>query len=144
MASLMLSEGNITWLEAAIANSLISFTKYYFATHSILGTIDVFDCLLATLGDPGVEEVYRRQVFGLFQDLMPDHPQRIRDLAAKFAHIKKTVHGVLFLFKEPDTGMIAYRLEQYMVWNAALIDDARARPIFADIASAIPVRPFRQ
>ena len=109
------------------------------ATDSILGTIDVHDCLLATQGDPGVEEVYRMQVFGLFQKDKPEYPQRIHDLAAKYAHIRSTLHGVLFLFKKADTGILSYQLEQYLMWNPALIDEARARPIFTDIAGAISV-----
>jgi hypothetical protein len=110
------------------------------ATDSILGTIDFDDCMLATHGDPTVKEVYRRQVFGLFQEDKPEYPQRIHDLAAKHAHIRNTLHGVLFLFKKPDTGILAYQLEQYLIWNPARIDGARERPIFADVASAIPVR----
>ena len=70
------------------------------ASDSILGMLDVHDCMLATHGDPAVEEIYRRQVFGLFQDDRPEYPQRIHDLATKFRHIRTTLHGVLFLFKE--------------------------------------------
>lgn len=110
------------------------------ATESVLGTVDVHDCMLATHGDPGVEEIYRRQVFGLFQEDRPEYPQRIHDLAAKYSHIRNTLHGVLFLFKEPNTGLLRYRLEQYLMWNPALVDEAEARPILADLARAIPVR----
>ncbi len=99
--------------------------------------------MLATHGDPGVEEVYRRQAFGLFQEDRPEYPQRIHDLAAKYSHIRKTLHGVLFLFKEPETSLLGYRLEQYLMWNPALIDEAKARPILADLTRAIPVRPDR-
>ncbi|MGH8727566.1 MAG: hypothetical protein ACREV9_05310 [Burkholderiales bacterium] len=110
------------------------------ASNSILGTIGVDDCMLATHGDPGVEELYRRQVFGLFQEDRPEYPQRIHELAAKFRHIRTTLHGVLFLFKERNTRLLAYRLEQYLMWNPALIDVAEARPILADLTCAIPVR----
>jgi len=113
------------------------------ASDSILGTIDVHDCMLATHGDPSVEEVYRRQVFGLFQEDRPEYPQSIHDLAEKFKHIRTTLHGVLFLFKEPSTGLLAYRLEQYLMWNPALIDAAKARPILAELTCAIPVRQAR-
>jgi len=113
------------------------------ATESVLGTVDINDCKLATYGDPGVEEGYRRQVFGLFQEDRPEYPQRIHDLAAKYSHIRNTLHGVLFLFKEPDTGLLGYRLEQYLMWNPVLINEAKSRPIFADLTRAIPVRPDR-
>jgi hypothetical protein len=42
------------------------------ATKSILGIIDIYDCLLATYGDPAVDEVYRRGIFGLFQEDRPE------------------------------------------------------------------------
>lgn len=110
------------------------------ATDSILGTIDAHDCMLAIHGDPSVKVVCRRQVFGLFQQVKAGDPPRIHDLAAKYEHIRKTLHGVLFLFKKPDTGILAYQLEQYLMWNPARIDEARARPIFVDVTSAIPIR----
>lgn len=109
-------------------------------TDNILGAIDFNDCLLATYGDPSVEEMYHRQVFGLFQEDMPKYPQHIRDLATKYAHIRRTLHGVLFLFKKPNTGILAYQLEQYLIWNRALMTGERAKIVCADIFRAIPVR----
>jgi len=109
-------------------------------TSSILGTFDFHDCMLATHGDPGVKEIFRRQVFGLFQEDKPEYPKYIHELAAKYSHIRSSLHGVLFLFKKRDTGILAYQLEQYMMWNSALIDEARTRRIFADVTSAIPAR----
>ncbi len=110
------------------------------ATQSILGAFDIFDCMLVAYGDPSVEEVYRRQVFGLFQNDQPQYPQAIHDLAAKFAHMRNTLHGVLFLFKKPGGELIAYQLEEYLMWNHAKIDQANAGPILADISAVIPVR----
>lgn len=109
-------------------------------TDNILGAIDINDCLLATYGDPGVEEMYHRQVFGLFQEDMPKYPQHIRDLATRYAHIRRTLHGVLFLFKKPNTGILAYQLEQYLIWNPALMTGEREKIVCADICRAIPVR----
>jgi hypothetical protein len=102
--------------------------------------IDLRDCMLATGGDPSVEEIYRRKIFGLFQEDNPEYPQHIHVLAEKYAHVRKTLHGVLFLFKRRDTGMLAYDLEQYLLWNPALIDTKRASSILDDVASAIPIR----
>lgn len=112
-------------------------------TDTILGMIDIHDCLLATYGDPAVDEVYRRNIFGLFQEDKPEYPQRIHDIAAKYAHIRARIHGVLFLFREPDSGSIAYKLEQYLVWNRALVTEATAQQVYADLSAAIPVRPDR-
>ena len=113
------------------------------ATKSLLGNIDAFDCLLATYGDPAVEEVYRRKIFGLFQEDKPEYPQSIHDLAAKYAHIRSRLHGVAFLFREPDTGIISYKLEQYLIWNRALVDEPTAQHVFGDLTTAIPIRPER-
>ena len=110
------------------------------ATESILGTIDIHDCMLATHGDPSVEEPFRRGIFGLFQVDRPEYPERIHALAAKYAHIASTLYGVLFLFKEPGSRVLAYRIEQLLIWNPAMIDSSRARTITADISAAILVR----
>lgn len=114
-------------------------------TDTNLGMIDVHDCSLAVYGDPSVDEPLRMQIFGLFQDDKPHYPQQIHDLAARFAHVKQTLHGVMFLFKERSTGLLAYKLEQYMMWNpklmnSILIAEERVRQIQADIAAAIPSR----
>ncbi len=112
-------------------------------TDIILGAVDIYDCMLATYGDPGVEEVYRRQVFGLFQEDRPEYPQSIHDLAARYRYVRTMLHGVLFLFRVRDSGILAYQLEQYLMWNPALIDEARAGPVAADLNRAIPVRRQR-
>lgn len=107
---------------------------------SILGTVDAHDCLLATHGDPGVEEVYRRQVFGLFQDTHPGYPEHVQNLAKTYERIRNVLHGVLFLFKEPGTGLLAYRIEQYLMWNPVMITEVRAQSVYADLIKALPRR----
>ena len=106
----------------------------------MLGMMDVHDCMLACEGDPGVEEPYRRRVFGLFQPDMPNYPQRIHDLAKKYAHIRGTIHGILFLDRV-GVKILTYRLCHYLVWNPALIDEPTARGILADVSTAIPAHP---
>lgn len=108
------------------------------ASDSIFGAIDIYDCMLATYGDPSVQEVYKRQVFGLFQEDNSRYPQNIHKLATKYVHIRTTLHGVLFLFKKFNTGILAYQLEQYLMWNPTCIDETKAQRIFADITRAIP------
>jgi hypothetical protein len=106
----------------------------------MLGMMDIHDCMLACQGDPGVEEPYRRRVFGLFQQDMPNYPQRIHDLAKKYAHIRGTIHGILFLDRV-GVKILTYRLCHYLVWNPALIDEPTARCIIADVSTAIPAHP---
>ena len=106
----------------------------------MLGMMDIHDCMLACQGDSGVEEPYRRGVFGLFQQDMPNYPQRIHDLSKKYAHIRGTIHGILFLDRV-GVKILTYRLCHYLVWNPALIDEPTARGILADVSTAIPAHP---
>ena len=104
----------------------------------MLGMLDFNDCVLATHGDPGVEEIYRRQVFGLFQEDRPEYPDRIHDIATKYDYIRSVLHGVLFLFR-PKQEMLMYDIEQYLIWNPFLMTDARARAVYDDIVAAVPL-----
>jgi len=108
------------------------------ASSSIMGMLDVHDCKLALYGDPGVHAAFRQQVFGLFQEDKPDYPQWVHDRTTKYAHVRNTLHGVLFLFRKPDRGVLTYQLHQYLMFNPALIREAEARPLLADIACVIP------
>ncbi len=102
------------------------------------GTADLYDCILATYGDPEVPAICRRQVFGLFQDVQPDYPEHVQKAAARFAHIKATLHGVLFLFREKEAGPLDYPLEQVLVWNRALTSKETTRVASERIYAAIP------
>jgi hypothetical protein len=113
------------------------------ASSSILGMLDFHDCMLATHGDTHVEEVFRRGIFGLFQEDRPAYPDHIHELAAKYRRIKETLHAVLFLFR-PEPELLVYRVEQYLIWNPALIDTKRAESIYADISSAVPFHTHRK
>jgi hypothetical protein len=115
------------------------------ATASILETVDLDDCKLAAYGDPSVGELSRRGIFGLFQDDRPEYPPRIHDLAATYVHLRARLHGILIVFRERGSGILACRLQQYLMLNPALmnparIEEARVRRIVADITSAIPTR----
>ena len=107
------------------------------ASSSISGSLDLYDCIIATHGDRCVEGVLRRGVFGLFQEARTDDPSYMHTLAAKYRRVRQILHGVLFLFRR-DTEMLAYEVEPYLIWNPTLIDDQRAQAIYADITRAIP------
>jgi hypothetical protein len=104
----------------------------------LLGTVDAFDCLLTLYGDPEVPEHCRNGIFGLFQQDKPEYPQAIHDLAARFAHARSTLHGVVFAFKEPRTGVLDYAVRQVTVWNRSLVDEKGAAEIAAEISTALP------
>lgn len=104
----------------------------------LLGTVDLYDCLLATYGDPEVPPQCRRDVFGLFQDVKPEYPDHVHKAAARFAHLKRTVHAVLFLFRPRGSGVLDYPLQQVLVWNRALATEESARPVCERVYEGIP------
>jgi hypothetical protein len=92
-----------------------------------------------THGDSCVNEIYRRGIFGIFQEDRTEYPQWIHQLSDRYTHIRNTLHGVMFLFKSPNSGIINYQLEQYLIWNEALIDEKKRNRIRAEIINAIPI-----
>lgn len=106
----------------------------------ILGCIDIHDCLLSTHGDPYVEEVYRRGIFGLFQQPCDQYPEHIQCVATRYEHIRNTLSGVLFAFKEQNSSLLNYNLEHYMVWNPKLVDKELAKKVCDEIVQAVPIK----
>lgn len=104
----------------------------------LLGTVDPFDCLLTLYGDPEVPEHCRNGIFGLFQETKAEYPQAIHDLAARFAHVKATLHGVVFAFKEPRGGVLNYNIHQVTVWNRSLVTEQDIGEVAAEIHAALP------
>jgi hypothetical protein len=104
-----------------------------------LGMIDDADCLLATYGDPAVHEFMRHQLFGLFQEVRPEYPLHIHELARRFAPFRAAVHAVLFLRKVPPGSPINFRLEYLLVHNRMLMTTEEATRIARDIHVAMNV-----
>jgi hypothetical protein len=110
----------------------------------ILGAFDQYDCLLVGQGDPSVPLICRREIFGLFQEPRPEYPDHIRASAKSYAHLKETLHGILFLFRLPKREPFNYSLEQFLVWNPALIDEDSAAAISEQIKLALPLYKKRE
>jgi hypothetical protein len=104
----------------------------------LLGTVDIWDCVLATCGDDAVPLECRLGVVGLLQPPNAADVQDSRARIVSFAHIRSTIHGVLFLFRAAVAGVLDYRLEQVMVWNQCLVPEERARSLMNDIAAVLP------
>lgn len=108
-------------------------------THDLfLGGIDVDDCRLIMFGDPSVPEENRRGAFGLFQEYEETFGAEIRDHCNRFAHACATLHGVMFLFCSPNSGVFDFGLRQYTMWNDRLIDRERRMAAMTEIQMAIP------
>lgn len=108
-------------------------------THDLfLEGIDADDCKLIASGDPAVPEVNRRGAFGLFQEYLEEYGEAIRAHYDRFAHTRATVHGIMFLFRTPGSGVFDYGLRQFTVWNRALMNAERGTTAMAEIQRAIP------
>jgi len=110
----------------------------------ILGTFDSYDCLLVARGDPAVSPMWRRSIFGLFQEPLPQYPEQIQNVAKSFAHLKQTLHGVLFLFKRPKGATFNYSFEQLLVWNPGLMQEGISNTLDNKIESALPLYKKRE
>ncbi|MCX8492445.1 MAG: hypothetical protein ORN54_15415, partial [Cyclobacteriaceae bacterium] len=106
----------------------------------LLGMPDIFDCLLTLYGDSEVPGHCWRGVFGLFQDANIADTDEFRARAVKYAHVKSTVHGVLFLFRPKGSGGLDYQLQQIMVWNRCLASADQAKGLTEQISEALPVK----
>jgi len=104
----------------------------------LLGTADAWDCVLAMYGDGEVPLECQRGVFGLFQAAKAEDPPEIQARAASYAHLKTRIHGVLFLFRAPKSGVLDYRLDQVMVWNRSLVNEDLAKALMTQISAALP------
>ena len=104
----------------------------------LLGAPDAFDCILTMYGDPAVPAHCRRGVFGLFQDVTTGSPEIHHVHAKKYTHIKKTIHGVLFLFRANESGVLDYHLQQNLVWNRRLVSPEQDEPLTKQIEAAMP------
>ncbi len=108
-------------------------------THDLfLGGIDVDDCRLVAYGDPAVQREYRLGLFGLFQQLHGADGAELQQHYERFTHARATVHGLMFLFRTPGSGIFNYGLLQFMCWNSELIDVDRSAIAMAEIHRAIP------
>jgi hypothetical protein len=106
----------------------------------VLGMFDSHDCRLVTLGDPSVRPECRRGIFGLFQESKPEYPQHMQSLAQSYDHIRRTLHGVLFLFRRPKTELFNYSVERFLAWNPSLISKDIGGAICNEIERALPLR----
>jgi hypothetical protein len=72
-----------------------------------------------------------------FQDVNAVYPAEVQAAAKRFAHLKATVHAVLFLFRPSGSGVLDFSLQQVLVWNRALTTEAGARPLNDHLCAAI-------
>ncbi len=117
-----------------------------------LGTVDIGDCLLATGGNE-ITSIYchpaclRPAVVGVFERerkaLKPDQVEWVKRfhkvLSAGEPHPSDYIHGVLFLFRDPEErAALSYQLNAEIVGNSGLIDEDCAKRIFEPFYEIVP------
>ena len=112
-----------------------------FATH--MQIIDKHDCNLAMYGDPGVGPVYRRDVFGLCQQLPNRHTDDHKKYFNRFSHFRNTIHGVFFVKEAIDGGGVNqfsdnWILQYYFLRNSNLLKREESDAIISDLVSFLP------
>lgn len=118
----------------------------------MLGTIDIFDCLIASYGSRYVQEILGngyanwvpgKEVVGLFQVMPYKCSNDENNIYAVYERARNILHGILFLFKAPDSGVLSYDLESYITWNPSVMNQELIKDILATINKAFPIRPDR-
>ncbi|SEM23555.1 hypothetical protein SAMN04489760_10799 [Syntrophus gentianae] len=100
-------------------------------SQSILGMIDKYDCILACYGDESVPPHCRRDVFGLFQISAPDGRPRFQDVMNRFERLRKTIHGIMFMGRSPESNGIDFELQCYFVPNRLILSEKPHEVILA-------------
>ena len=120
-----------------------------------LNTVDIGDCLLAAGGDELVashcHHTFRRPaVVGVFETAEKQRTAEQAKWVTDYhrvpnddTHPRDYIHGVLFLFREPKArAALSYELSGAVVWNPALIDDSRAKPVEEAFHPVVPQTKF--
>lgn len=104
-----------------------------------LGMIDKADCLLAMYGDEGVHSIFRRDVFGLCQQLSEHATEEKRQYYEKFNHFRETIHGVLFVKNAARGGDPNYlfdlQLQYFLARNNNILEKEEGDAIFEKLLS---------
>jgi hypothetical protein len=111
-----------------------------------LGTVDLGDCMLAALGSNYAishfsESCANSDLIGLFEPKVePNAWKQMIDIKlAGHIHPRDYIHGVAFLFREPnDTAALSYQLKARIAWNENIISKNLAREINTDFHKIIP------
>lgn len=118
----------------------------------ILGTVDIFDCLIAAHGGRYVQEIlgagyanwmHGKEVIGLFQVRPSKCSIDDNNIYSVYERARTILHGILFLFKGPDSGVLSYNLESYITWNPSIMNQELIKDILATINKAAPIRTNR-
>lgn len=111
-----------------------------------LGMIDKADCFLTMYGDLNVPHLYRRGVFGMWQDLPENSSEIEKRCYAKFQYFRETIHAVLFVRYVKGSGYlnkmyIDRELEYFAILNNNLVAKETADLVIGELASFLTEWP---
>ena len=119
-----------------------------------LGTVDLGDCLLAALGNEGAlrychPACLRSAIVGVFessdesflQDAQIKWKNNFHTTSINKPHPRDYIHGVLFLFREPqERAALCYELSAAVVWNPKLINPQIAMVFCKSFRDIVPCK----
>ena len=103
----------------------------------ILGRVGKNDCMLTSYGDPYVEEPFKMNIFGLFQEPDQNYPNYIIEISKDFSVFRKTIHGILFLFRYPISGPLDFELRYHLIPNINLMSQSDIEFLDKEIMNAL-------
>lgn len=119
-----------------------------------LGTVDLGDCLLAAFGNegalkychpacfrPGIVGVFENSEESFLQDTQIKWKNSFHTTLFNGPHPRGYIHGVLFLFREPqERAALCYELSAAVVWNSKLINSQIARVFCKSFHEIVPCK----
>jgi hypothetical protein len=123
-----------------------------------LGTVDVFDCVLAAAGNSDVASLckdpvrasfyVRSSVLGVFEkrsaSMTPEQKKwtaSVDRLVKSDVHPRDYIHGAVFLFRTPeDTAALVYDLRAVVVWNRAIMSRQLASEVGPTLYRIAPLQ----
>ncbi|HYA41738.1 MAG TPA: hypothetical protein VEF34_10565 [Syntrophobacteraceae bacterium] len=103
-----------------------------------LNMCDRADCYLAVYGDRYLPPVFRRGVFGLWDELPDNYTAEILELYKKFRIFRECIHGVMFV-KFDGTGnwsrlYLDQGLQYFIVGNNNLVESGRFQELLTPLS----------
>ncbi|MEW6265562.1 MAG: hypothetical protein AB1641_21015 [Thermodesulfobacteriota bacterium] len=105
-----------------------------------LDMIDEYDCRLTMYGDCSVPPLYRRGVFGMWQDISVTSSNQERIFFEKFRYFRETIHGLLFVRYVRHSGIMSRmfidrKLEYLLILNRNLLSEKTCSMISEQLGS---------
>ncbi|WP_157656419.1 hypothetical protein [Burkholderia ubonensis] len=76
----------------------------------------------------------------MFQDVKDADTAEFQAFSTRFEHCKGILHGVMFVFRPRGAGVLAYNLQQVMVWNRSLVSRTLGTSLMEQMARALPAK----